>query len=95
MVRVDLPAVLTVTRDLNVPRALSFSGIVKARKKEIHQWGLGDLGLTEERVGLKGSPTIVSEMSVQERKRQVEMITGTREEKIERLIRELVEAGVL
>ena len=95
LVRVDLPAVLTVTRDLNVPRALSFSGIVKARKKEIHQWGLGDLGLEGERVGLKGSPTLVSEMTVQERKRQVEMITGTREEKIERLIQELVEAGVL
>ena len=55
----------------------------------------GDLGLEEERVGLKGSPTFVSEMTVQERKRQVEFITGTREEKVERLTQELVEAGVL
>ena len=95
LVRVNLPVVLTVTRDLNVPRALSFSGIVKARKKEIREWGIEELGVDENRVGLKGSPTIVSEMTTRERKRQVEFITGTREEKVERLIQELVEAGAL
>ena len=95
LVRVNLPAVLTVTRELNVPRALCFSGIVKARKKEVREWGIKDLGVEEERVGLKGSPTIVSKMTTRERKRQVEFISGTREEKVERLIQELVDAGVL
>jgi electron transfer flavoprotein alpha/beta subunit len=95
LVRVELPAVLTVTRELNVPRALSFSGIVKARKKEIREWGRADLGVDEESVGLKGSPTIVSKMMTRERKRQADIITGTREEKVERLLRELVDAGVL
>ncbi len=95
LVRFNLPAVLTVTRELNEPRALSFSGIVKARKKEIREWGLAELGVDEDSVGLKGSPTIVSKMTVRERKRQAEIITGTREEKVERLIQELVDAGVL
>jgi electron transfer flavoprotein beta subunit len=95
LVRVRLPAVLTVTRELNEPRALSFSGIVKARKKEILEWGLSELGVDEDRVGLKGSPTIVSRMMTRERKRQAEIITGTREEKVERLLKELVDAGVL
>ncbi len=95
LVRVNLPAVLTVTRDLNLPRALSFSGIVKARKKEIREWGIGELELAEDSVGLKGSPTIVSKMAVKESRREVEMLEGTREEKIERLIKELVDAGVL
>jgi electron transfer flavoprotein alpha/beta subunit len=95
LVRVNLPAVLTVTRELNAPRALSFSGIVKARKKELREWSIEKLGVEEERVGLKGSPTIVSQMAIRERKRQVEFITGTREEKVERLIQELVNAGVL
>jgi electron transfer flavoprotein alpha/beta subunit len=95
LVGVNLPAVLTVTRELNVPRALSFSGIVKARKKEVREWGIEKLGVEEESVGLKGSPTIVSKMTTRGRKRQVELITGTREEKVERLIQELVDAGVL
>jgi len=95
LVRVKLPAVLTVTRDLNVPRPLGFSGIIKARKKEITQWGLDDLGLPEDAVGLKGSPTIVSDLASKESKRKVEIIAGTREEKAERLIQTLADAGVL
>jgi electron transfer flavoprotein beta subunit len=95
LVQVKLPAVLTVTRDLNVPRTLAFSGIIKARKKEITQWGCSDLGVTEESVGLKGSPTIVSELSVIDSKRDVEMIAGTREEKAEQLVQKLAEAGVV
>ncbi len=95
LVQVQLPAVLTVTRDLNAPRALSFSGIVKARKKELREWGIGELNVPEEAVGLRGSPTIVSEMTAQDSKRVVEMIGGTREEKAERLLRTLADAGVL
>jgi electron transfer flavoprotein alpha/beta subunit len=95
LVQVELPAVFTVTRELNTPRVLSFSGIVKARKKEITEWGIDDLGLPEGSVGLEGSPTIVSDMTTLESKRQVEMIAGTRDEKAERLIRTLADAGVI
>jgi electron transfer flavoprotein alpha/beta subunit len=95
LVQVKLPAVLTVTRELNAPRALSFSGIVKARKKEITHWGIDELGVPEGSAGLKGSPTIVSNMRTQDSKREVEIIAGTREEKAERLIQKLVDAGVI
>jgi len=93
--RVRLPAVFTVTRDLNSPRTLSFSGIIKARKKTITEWGLDDLGVSAERVGLKGSPTTVTEMRTVENTRKVEFIEGTREEKAEQLVQKLVEVGVL
>ena len=93
--RVSLPAVFTVTRDLNTPRTLSFSGIIKARKKEITQWGLDDLGVPAERVGLKGSPTIVTDMRAVTNTRTVTFIEGTREEKAEQLVQKLVAVGVL
>jgi electron transfer flavoprotein beta subunit len=93
--QVRLPAVFTVTRELNTPRTLSFSGIIKARKKEISQWGLSELGLTAESVGLKGSPTVVSELTSKENKREIEFITGDREEKAKLLVQKLAEAGVL
>ena len=95
LMRVRLPAVFTVTRELNTPRTLSFSGIIKARKKEITQWEGSELGVPEESVGLKGSPTVVSNMATRESKRQVEIIAGAREEKAERLIQRLAEAGVI
>ena len=95
LVQVKLPAVFTVTRELNTPRTLSFSGIVKARKKEITHWGINELGVPAESVGLKGSPTIVSKMTIRKSKREVEIIAGTREEKAERLVRKLAGAGVI
>ena len=96
LMQVQLPAVLTVTRELNTPRTLSFSGIIKARKKEITQMDSSQLGVPEELLGLKGSPTIVSGLSAQaESRRQVEYLTGTREEKADLCVRKLVDAGVL
>jgi electron transfer flavoprotein beta subunit len=96
LMQVKLPAVFTVTRDLNTPRTLSFSGIIKARKKEIEQWGVNELAVTHESVGLKGSPTIVSELNPQkENKRQAEIIIGTCDEKADQLVQKLVDAGVL
>jgi len=94
LVQVELPGVFTTTRELNTPRTLSFSGIIKARKKEIIQWDLEDLGLDKDSVGLKGSPTRVSDLSVLESKRNVEMLMGTRGEKVEQLVQKMVEAGI-
>jgi len=95
LVQVELPAVFTVTQDVNTPHTLSFSGIIKARKKEITTWGLDDLALPAESVGLKGSPTIVSNLTYVESKRECQIIEGTLEEKVDILINKLVEAGVI
>jgi len=94
-VQIRLPALLTVTRELNRPRALSFSGILKARKKEIEQWDLNDLGIPEEAVGAKGSPTVVSQMATIEKRRDVEILRGNLEEKADKLVSRLDEAGII
>jgi len=95
LMQVQLPAVFTVTRELNTPRALVFSGIIKARKKSIVRWGIDDLCVSAEAVGLKGSPTIVSKLTTTESKREVEILTGTREEKAAQLLQKLVDSGVV
>ncbi len=95
LVRVNLPAVLTVTLKLNSPRTMKPSGIIKARKKEIAQWGIDDLGVPAESVGLKGSPTIVSALDTIDSKREVEMIEGTRDEKTEQLLQKLMDTGLV
>ncbi len=94
-VEVRLPALFTVTRELNRPRALSFSGILKARKKTIEQWGLEALGVPEGTVGAKGSPTIVSEMAAVENRRDVEVLQGNLEEKADQLVSRLAGMGAL
>lgn len=60
------PVLLTVTKDINVPRIPSFKNKMKARKATFPVWGLEDLKefLNEEDVGLKGSPTKVKKIEV-------------------------------
>ena len=95
LVQVELPAVFSVTQDVNTPRTLSFSGIIKARKKEITEWDREKLGIPAERVGLKGSPTYVTELTDLESRRDVEMLEGTLQEKVERLVKILSDAGAV
>ncbi len=95
-VKGTVPAVFTVTRDLNRPKTLSFSGIIKARKKQVEILNLHQLGVDVSKVGANGSPTIVSDMVPTQNKRQVTMIEGTRAEKIDemcRLLKEFRQAG--
>ena len=93
LIEVALPAVLTVTRDLNTPRALSFSGIVKARRKTVLTWGIDDLGVPADDVGLAGSPTIVSALEPADNRRQATMLSGSGEEKAAQLLDRLLDAG--
>ena len=95
LMEVALPAVLTVTRDLNTPKALSFSGIIKARKKSVTTWGLADLDVPAEEVGLAGSPTIVSTLEPTDNRRTVTILTGAMEEKAAQLVDRMSQAGLI
>jgi electron transfer flavoprotein beta subunit len=94
-VEIRLPALFTVTRELTRPRALSFSGILKARKKTIEQWDMNALGVPADAVGAKGSPTIVSEIAPVENRRESEVLMGTTQEKADQLVLRLAEIGIL
>jgi electron transfer flavoprotein beta subunit len=56
---IGLPAVLTVLKDLNVPRLPSLASQMKARRSEIERWGPDAIGGDAAQFGLSGSPTRV------------------------------------
>jgi len=58
-VEVLLPALITVVKEINEPRMPSFKAKLKAKKEVIPVWGLADLGLSADDVGLNGSFTQV------------------------------------
>ncbi len=60
VLEVELPAVLTVVKEINEPRLPSFKGKMKAKKAEITVWSEKDIEADPEKVGLKGSPTSVN-----------------------------------
>jgi electron transfer flavoprotein beta subunit len=55
VVELDLPAIVGVTSELNTPRLAPLSAILKAGRKPLLEWGLNDIGLTVEEVGVNAS----------------------------------------
>ena len=55
----SLPALVSVTDQINEPRYPSFKGIMAAKKKPVETWSLADLGLDAGAVGLAAAWTKV------------------------------------
>jgi electron transfer flavoprotein beta subunit len=58
-VRAGLPAVVSVTDQTGEARYPSFKGIMAAKKKTIQEWGLAELGVPVDRVGLTHAASVV------------------------------------
>lgn len=91
---IKLPCLLGVARELNKPRFTSAMGIIKAKNKPISVWGKSDLTAEDERLGLTGSPTKAGAVFTPDMKRKSEMLTGSVEEMVDKLIEKLRAAGV-
>jgi len=59
VLEVQLPAVLTVVKEVADPRLPTLRGKQKAKTAEIPTWGTGELDVEPEKAGLNGSPTRV------------------------------------
>lgn len=89
VVEAALPALITVVRELNTPRLPSLKGKMAARKAEIKKLGASELGALPERLGFNGSPTKVKRVFTPEARTDRVMLSGTPEEVVEALIKEL------
>jgi electron transfer flavoprotein beta subunit len=89
VVEMPLPAVITVVKEINVPRLPSLRGSMKAKTAPIPVWTADDIGAEPEKAGLAGSPTRVVKVFFPQRARQSEMLQGTPEEQVEQLAAKL------
>jgi electron transfer flavoprotein beta subunit len=70
IVKVPLPALFTVVKEINEPRLPSLRGKMRAKNAKIPTWGPQDIGADTSRLGLAGSPTeVVRVFSPEARKR--------------------------
>jgi electron transfer flavoprotein beta subunit len=86
VVEINLPGVIGVTKGLNEPRYPKFPDIMKARKKEIKEFELSDLGIdvSEEKVTIQ-KLTVVPERS------DAKMLEGSVDDQVTELVRILKE----
>ena len=59
LLEAELPALITVTREINLPRLPSLAGIRRAQEAHFTRLGKEELEVDEKRVGHNGSPTRV------------------------------------
>ncbi|MBR0383822.1 MAG: electron transfer flavoprotein subunit beta/FixA family protein [Eubacteriaceae bacterium] len=60
MVKVQMPCLITALGEMNTPRYMTPGGVFDAyREKEVKTWGLADIEVDTDNIGLKGSPTRV------------------------------------
>lgn len=95
VVEVSLPCLLTVTKEINEPRCATLRGVLLARNKEITVWGIKDLGIAENVVGIAGSPTKVIEIFAPPKKPNREILEGNMEDVVSELVCKLRESKVI
>jgi len=75
--RVQLPALLTVVKEINTPRFPTLAGFRRAQKSDILIWKAEDLEVDPGHIGLEGSPTQVIATFVPEHDKTSHLVEGT------------------
>jgi electron transfer flavoprotein beta subunit len=92
-VKAKMPALISVTREINQPRIPSLMMIMKASKKEIVTWTLKDLNVSTEKIAPK---TEVIDAQAPKMERKKIKITGESVQEIaEKLAKALIQEGVI
>jgi electron transfer flavoprotein beta subunit len=71
----SLPALVSVTDQINEPRYPSFKGIMAAKKKPLEEWSLADLGVDASQVGLEAAWTKVESFTQRPPREQGQIVT--------------------
>ncbi|NEE00928.1 electron transfer flavoprotein subunit beta/FixA family protein [Phytoactinopolyspora halotolerans] len=74
-VEAALPAIVSVTDQINEPRYPSFKGIMAAKKKPVQTWSLADLGIDAGSVGLSAAWSVVASVTARPPRTQGEVVT--------------------
>ncbi|MDH5298441.1 MAG: electron transfer flavoprotein subunit beta/FixA family protein [Desulfobulbaceae bacterium] len=85
LVEAELPALLTVVKEINKPRIPSLRGRIRAKKQELVVLDAAAMGADPDQLGLKGSPTQVVKVFAPEPRGERAMISGTVDEQVEQL----------
>lgn len=95
IIEVPMPCLLTCIKDLNDPRYSSISGIQRAVQTEIPVWSAADVDADPEKIGLKGSPTMVAKTFTPEPACRGDCIRGSCEDVVQQLMDKLHEINIL
>ncbi len=96
IVKARMPVLITATKGLNEPRLPNIMGIMKAKKKPLEQVDAATLGVSVDKLGLKGSPTTVRKVFPPQRRSGGIKVDGSNpKEAAKQLVEFLAKKGVI
>lgn len=90
-----LPALITCTNNLNELKYPTLKGIDDSFKKNIEIWGIKDIKISENDVGIMASPTKVKKTFAPSAKQQGVLIEGSIKEVAQKLVQKLREKEII
>ncbi len=95
VVEMPLPGLMTVVKEINVPRMASLKGKMRAKKTAVTVLTADMLKADKEKIGLTGSPTQVLRSFVPQRKTGGEKISGDTADMVNKLKSTILDLGVV
>ena len=95
VIETPLPAVITVVKEINMPRLPSLRGLAKAKNAVIPVWAAQELGVDRNTVGLLGSATRVIKIFFPQRVHHGEILQGELDSQADSLVNKLRQARVI
>ena len=95
VIEAPLPAVITVVKEINMPRLPSLRGIARSKSAAIPVWTHQDLSVDPNTIGLSGSFTKVIKIFFPQRTCQAEILEGDPETQVDCLLGKLKDAGLI
>jgi len=90
-----LPCIISVVKEINVPRLPSLRGTMKAKTAPIPVWTAQELDIEADKVGVSGSFTRVVRIFYPQRVCQAEVLEGSVDDQVEQLLEKLSESNVI
>ena len=95
VIEIPTPGLITVVKEINIPRMASLRGKLKAKKATFTTITANDISVDKNRLGLTGSPTQVLRSFVPKKKSGGEKFTGEVPELVEKISSAILDLNII
>ncbi|KPK42080.1 MAG: electron transfer flavoprotein subunit beta [Omnitrophica WOR_2 bacterium SM23_29] len=89
VIETPLPCLITVVKEINEPRLPSLRGKIRAKQAQVTKFTSKDMDLDPNKIGLKGSPTVVDKIFAPPKRTGGQVLHGTTPEVTDKLVEEI------
>ena len=89
VIETPLPCLITVVKEINIPRLPSLKGKIRAKQAPVTTLTAKDIDAEPEKLGLKGSPTVVKKVFTPPKRTGGQILQGETSEVVNKLVEAL------